>query len=493
MPGSYEDVLARVEPAALKTPRDSAAVVLLRRDGSGEIEVFWARRARSMRFMGGWHAFPGGGLSPEDAASPLQGVPRGFDQASSPSLTPGWRGDKASAGLSALAACALRELSEETGLDVADASRLVYAGRWITPPFSSQRYDTHFFSLALRPAERGPVELSSELEDGEWIRPAAAVERWREGKALLAQPTLHVLRVLAENGPDEGRRRLQRPGETDPASLAAIEFRPGVSVVSQRTPTLPPATHTNAFLVGGRERVLIDPGSAEPDELARLELAIESLVTGRGGRIVEIWLTHHHRDHIGGAAEMRLRLGVPLRAHRATAERLAECGIEVDGHLEEGETVELEGGAEGDPLVRLRVLHTPGHARGHLCFFDEADGALIAGDMLASESTIVIDPPDGHMSAYLASLDKLQSLRPKFLFPSHGAMFADGERRLGALRKHRLWREERVLEAWQSGLREPAEFLAALYDGLDKAAHSLAERQIVAHLDRLRELGKITQ
>jgi len=491
MPHSYEDALAHAEPAVLKAPRDSAAVVLLRRARSGEVEVFWARRARSMRFMGGWHAFPGGGLSPEDAATPLRGAARGCDQASRPALTPGWRGDKGSAEFRALAACALRELSEETGLDVADASRLVYAGRWITPPFSSRRYDTHFFSVELRPCEPGPTELSSELEEGEWIRPAAAVQRWRGGEVLLAQPTLHILRVLAENGPDEGRRRLQRPGETDPASLAAIEFRPGVSVVSQRTPTLPPATHTNAFLVGGRDRVLIDPGSAEPEELARLELAIESLVTRRGGKIVEIWLTHHHRDHIGGAAEMRRRLGVPLRAHQTTAEHLTERGIKVDGYLEEGKTAELEGEEEGDPAVRLRVLHTPGHARGHLCFFDEADGALIAGDMLASESTIVIDPPDGHMSDYLASLDKLQSLRPKFLFPSHGAMFADGERRLGALRKHRLWREERVLEAWQTGVREPAEFLASLYDGLEKAAHPLAERQIVAHLDRLRELGKI--
>ena len=132
MPHSYEDALAHVEPAALKAPRDSAAVILLRRGRSGEIEVFWARRARSMRFMGGWHAFPGGGLSPEDAESPLQGVPRGCDQASSPALTPGWRGDKASAEFSALAACALRELSEDTGFDVAGASRLVYAGRWIT-------------------------------------------------------------------------------------------------------------------------------------------------------------------------------------------------------------------------------------------------------------------------------------------------------------------------------------------------------------------------
>jgi glyoxylase-like metal-dependent hydrolase (beta-lactamase superfamily II) len=178
---------------------------------------------------------------------------------------------------------------------------------------------------------------------------------------------------------------------------------------------------------------------------------------------------------------------VPVAAHRRTAELLAGRGVEVDRELADGERVVLA----GEPPFPLTVLHTPGHAPGHLCFFDETWGSLVAGDMVTGLGTVVIDPPLGDMDAYLASLDKLLALAPETLFPAHGPAIRDAAGKLREVAEHRRWREERVLAAWRDGVREPAAMLPRVYDDAPREAWPLAERQILAHLDRLRRAGRL--
>jgi glyoxylase-like metal-dependent hydrolase (beta-lactamase superfamily II) len=184
---------------------------------------------------------------------------------------------------------------------------------------------------------------------------------------------------------------------------------------------------------------------------------------------------------------VRAALGVPVGAHPETARRLAERGLRVDRELSDGERIVLA----GDPPFPVRAIHTPGHARGHLCFYDETGGSLLAGDMVAGVGTIVIDPPEGDMDAYLASLEKLGALAPSTLFPAHGPPIADAPGKLREYVAHRLWREERILEAWRSGVREPRAMLPTVYDDAPERAWPLAERQIVAHLERLARAGRI--
>ena len=281
--------------------------------------------------------------------------------------------------------------------------------------------------------------------------------------------------------------RLRHPVEADLGPFRRIEFRPGVLMFPLATPTLPPADRTNAYLLGTGERLLIDPGSPWPEEIARLEAALRVLAERGEGRVVAIWLTHHHPDHVGGVEALRRALGVPVAAHPETARRLAPRGIAVDRELADGERVVLA----GEPPFPVRAIHTPGHARGHLCFYDENGGSLIAGDMVAGFGTIVIDPPEGDMDDYLASLDKLAALAPRTLFPAHGPPATDAVAKLRELIDHRRWREERVLAAWRSGLRTPEEMLPTVYDDAPEKAWPLAERQIVAHLDRLRRAGRL--
>jgi glyoxylase-like metal-dependent hydrolase (beta-lactamase superfamily II)/8-oxo-dGTP pyrophosphatase MutT (NUDIX family) len=533
----YEKLLA--DPLGFSTPppqapRVSASIVPWRVGDSGEIEVYWVRRAAELAFMGGWHAFPGGGLSRSDAALPVRGMPRGMTEGSTVALPPEALrlGDTDPDLVPGLLACALRELFEEVGLLVAyglpagfdlaaaqraqladakqlgvqleetdaqlDASRLVFAGRWLTPPFAPMRFDNRFFLLEW-PAEEvhQPQVIPGELATGEWISAGAAYQQFRLAEVLAAPPILHILRVLAEEGPERGLPRLLIPSEADWGPMRKIELRDGIAMLPVRTRTLPPAATTNAYLLGRGEAVLVDPGSDLPEEIDRLHAALGAAHAQDGRRVVEIWLTHHHPDHVAGAAEMQRRLDVPIAAHRETAKRLGDR-LSIARELADEQRIELAGrspgGAPREPSgdsMTFRVLHTPGHARGHLCFFEETQGSLICGDLVAGIGTIVIDPPEGDMTHYLASLERMADLPPRTLFPAHGPAIEDAPGKLREYVAHRLRREEKVLAAWGDGLRTAHEMVARVYDDAPDAARMLAERQIEAHLARLRALGRI--
>ncbi len=300
-----------------------------------------------------------------------------------------------------------------------------------------------------------------------------------------------------ENTIDEIYRQLRqqvsemgmvRPPSRDESADRPHVIGPGIAAFALRTPTLPPATHTNCYLIGDREIAVIDPPSPYEDEQQALEQLLDDWA-GQGRKVVSIWLTHHHGDHVGGAQRLAEHLGVPIAAHAATAERLAGR-VRIDRMLSDGDTLQLA----GEPRCVLRVVHTPGHAPGHLCFLEEQSGALVAGDMVAGVGTILIEPSDGNMNRYLASLARMKTLAPRLLLPAHGPAITDPPAKLDEYVAHRLWRESRVVDALgHLDLATPTALVPVAYSDVPRAIFPLAERSLIAHLIKLAEDGRAEQ
>ena len=254
---------------------------------------------------------------------------------------------------------------------------------------------------------------------------------------------------------------------------------PGIEVVPVRTPTVPPATHTNTYVVGDGLLTVIDPASPWDDEQTRLAEHLEDR-RAAGERVERIVLTHHHHDHVGGVEALRAALGgdVPVLAHPVTADLIARR-VKVDAFLEHGDRLVCGGRL-------LDVHHTPGHAPGHLIFFDHASGALIAGDMVAGVGTIAIDPREGDLGDYLASLQAMRVLDPSVLLPAHGPPLTAPDAVLAMYIAHRHGRTDQIRQALDRlGEQRPADLVPVIYPDLPARVAPLAALQITTHLNWL--------
>lgn len=263
------------------------------------------------------------------------------------------------------------------------------------------------------------------------------------------------------------------------------ELGRSLSVFAARTPTLPPATHTNSYALGSREVLLVEPATPYEDERrAWVEWARAMPSTGRVP--VAIVVTHHHVDHVGGAAFLARELGLPLWAHPETASRLE---APVDRLLTEGDVLELAG-----PVPeRWRVLHTPGHAPGHVCLFEETERVVVVGDMVATVGTILIAPGDGHMATYLIQLERLAQLDAAVALPAHGEPIETPATLFRHYIAHRLLREGKVLAALEGFAEAGAtasELVSSAYADTPPHVWPIAMISVEAHLEKLVEEGR---
>ena len=488
------------------SPKDAAAVILLRQDTNpNNPEVFWVKRGDNLGFLAGFHAFPGGQLDPSDSevevknssdlqtASMISGAAREVFEELGVLLARGaetlTRGQRASL-LDDLESGRMSWPALLNHYDLhLDASDFTFAGRWVTPPFSARRFDTWFF-LVTCPLKQEPSVVPGELAEGEWIAAQTAYERWLKGDVIAVPPTLHALKTLAGGiTPDLTNRFLAIP-QAHGEPTRRIEFRPHYMCFPVRTPTKPPATHTNCYLIYNSSEILIlDPGSPYEDEQHALAACIDELIS-EGRKVREIVLTHLHPDHVGGVNSLRAHLGesVQVAAHIETAQGLSD--IKVDRLIHDKATIKLE----GDPQIILHALHTPGHARGHLCFHDEQTGVLITGDNIVGLGSVLIDPPEGNMREYLDSLQRVRALpNLSVLFGGHGPAMANPYKKIDEYIAHRHKREGRILEAVRSGGATPKEIVALVYTDVSPKAHAMAERAVLAHLDKLEADGLVVR
>ncbi|MCB9557256.1 MAG: MBL fold metallo-hydrolase [Deltaproteobacteria bacterium] len=267
----------------------------------------------------------------------------------------------------------------------------------------------------------------------------------------------------------------------------SLETPDGYRGLALRTPTLPPAAHTNCYIVGWRDALIIDPGSPYPEEQALLGQTLTEM-RGAGATFAAVLLTHHHPDHIGGALAAADLLGLPIVGHPYTLSQPALLDLSPRGGIEAID----EGQLIVDGERKIDLLRTPGHARGHFCLFESAGGVLIGGDMVPGIGTTMIDPAqDGDMTDYLAELRRLAALDPQVILPSHGPLIRPGRAAIEHLVAHRLQREEKIFATLVAGDRDLLAITREAYDDVPPTVWPLARRSALAHLHKLEADGRV--
>lgn len=248
---------------------------------------------------------------------------------------------------------------------------------------------------------------------------------------------------------------------------------------------------TNSYVAGDDTVVVVDPGPDDDTHLAALVGAI-------GGRQVShILVTHTHRDHSPLAGKLKALTGaitVGEGPHRYTTSRgpefanimeaSADFGFVPDRCVKDGESFDCGGFA-------ITAIATPGHAVNHLAFSLDGTGIMFSGDHVMAWATTIVAPPDGSMQSYLDSLDKLAARHDRVFLPGHGEKIDNPRLRVRALKTHRLQRERSILDKIRGGEKTLRGIVDAVYASTDKRLHGAAALTVMAHLERLQNLGRI--
>jgi len=540
--------------AAAERPARPAATIVVLRDGVRGIEVLLSRRAERGDHNSGAWVFPGGivergdalahaacdGLSDEDASRRL-GLTKGgldywvaairecfeesgllFARGDSDALVD-LDGDDA-ARLSpwrlALHRCekTITELCASERLRLA-VDRLVYLSHWLTPLGRPKRFDTRFF-IAAAPAAQTAAHDGTELVEQLWIAPQEALARSASLKLLTpTQKTLETIgrfanvaeamawasapRDVALVMPRVGKGRDgMRPvmpdepawvelGRIDPAGHGgesydivpdrAVRLSARVIRVSADNGSAMTGPGTNTYLVGGPDATrwsVIDPGPA-------IAAHVDAIVAAAPGPIDRILVTHTHKDHSPATLMLQERTKATVFGLAPRHREWQDDTFAADITLHGGERIAV------GPSTHLTVIHTPGHASNHLCYLLEEERTLFTGDHLMQMSTVVINPPDGDMAAYLASLRSLLALDLDWLAPGHGFLMAEPKKAIEAVIAHRLRREQKVVDALAELGPAPIErLLARVYADVPERMHPVATRSLTAHLLKLRDEGR---
>lgn len=263
-----------------------------------------------------------------------------------------------------------------------------------------------------------------------------------------------------------------------------------VRVVRAPNPSAMTGPGTNSFLIGDREVAVIDPG---PDDPAH----VQAILDAAEGRISHILVTHAHLDHSAGVARLAQATRAPVFAfgpadsgRSPTMERLAATGLVAGGEGVDAAFRPDIALRHGDLLQSadwaIEALHTPGHMGGHLSF--RLGDAIFCGDLVMGWSTTLISPPEGDLVDFLRSLDLLARLGPRVLYPAHGDPVTEPLPRLEELAAHRRLRSAQIMAALDRAPQTAAELAARIYD-IPPALRPAAQRNVLAHLLALRDLG----
>lgn len=260
---------------------------------------------------------------------------------------------------------------------------------------------------------------------------------------------------------------------------------PGVLRLRAPNPSAMTAEGTNTYFLGQDRLVVIDPG---PDDAAHLARVLQVI----GGRPVEaIIVTHSHLDHSALASALARKTGAQimgfgnsLAGRSARMQDLALQGLVGGGegvdHSFRPDLILRDGDVIPTSAGPIAVLHMPGHFGNHICL--QCSGTVFSGDHVMGWSTSLVSPPDGDLTDYMASLDRLAGVEATILLPGHGDVVADPSGRIADLIAHRLSREAQIVDALGHGPARLTDLTTRLYTNVPRTLHPAAARNVLAHL-----------
>lgn len=278
----------------------------------------------------------------------------------------------------------------------------------------------------------------------------------------------------------------------EPAYGEAVAVAPDVLRLTVNNPSPFTFTGTNSYIVGRDTLAMIDPG---PEDEAHFQALIRAI----GGRPVShIFVSHTHRDHSPLTTRLKEATGAtvvaegphrparPLRIGETNPlDASADTEFSPDRRLADGEAIFGDGWAIGG-------VFTPGHTANHMAFSLEGTGILFSADHVMAWSTSIVAPPDGAMSDYMASLDRLLDRDDRLYLPGHGGPVLNPGQFVRGLKAHRKMRERAILERLKAGDRTIPEMVETIYRSTDARLHGAAGLSVLAHIEDLVERGEVT-
>ena len=266
-----------------------------------------------------------------------------------------------------------------------------------------------------------------------------------------------------------------------PAIEPFTELRPGIRRLVAPNPSLMTGPGTNTYLLGEDEIAVLDPGPA-------IDSHIERIIELAGRPIRWILVTHTHPDHSPAANVLAQITGAVVYGRPAPEGPHQDQTCVPAWFCNDGESLE-----EIDEFD-VEAIHTPGHASNHVCYWHRESNWLFTGDHIIDGSTVVIDPPDGNMTHYIDSLRRVKRLECDAIAPGHGEIIHDPARVIDWIIDHRLQREAKVVAALQANPNLTTRGLVPhVYADVDERLFALAERSLLAHLEKLEDDGLATR
>lgn len=273
--------------------------------------------------------------------------------------------------------------------------------------------------------------------------------------------------------------------EFEAAHGTAVNVAPGIRRLTVNNPGPFTFKGTNSYLVGTDSLALIDPGPEDDAHFAALMRAID------GRPLTHIFVSHTHRDHSPLTGRIKAATGAVVLAegpHRPARDlRIGEINpLDASADTEFQPDVLLADNTvtDGDSWS-LRTLHTPGHTANHCIFALEGTGIVFSADHVMAWATSIVAPPDGAMTDYMASLNRMLERDDQIFLPGHGGPVRSPRRFMRGLKTHRRMRERAIVERLRKGDRTIADMVSKIYSDTDPRLHGAAGLSVLAHLEDL--------